>query len=112
MVVEAVDDRGESVMSEAKMTVNPNIADPVEAAYWAGVEAGMRRYAWWKDGREYVGTCGNTLTTAIRDMDRDSGAACWHPRFLNEDGVDYCGRCGIYVAPCDRGGPAPAVPYD
>lgn len=89
------------------MKVNPNIADPIEAAYWAGVEAGMRRYAWWKDGREHVGTCGNTLTTAINDMDKETGVPCWHPGFRHDDGVEYCIRCGLYVAPCDRVAPPP-----
>jgi len=73
---------------------NPSIEDPVEAAYWAGVEAGMRRFAWWRDGCEYVGSCGHTLKGAIRDMDRESGKPCWHPQFHDDDGVEYCSRCG------------------
>lgn len=39
---------------------------------WPGVSdedkayiAGMSAYAWWKDGEQYVGTCGTTLRTAI-----------------------------------------------
>ena|GEM_PF-4705462 len=27
--------------------------------------AGLTEYAWWKDGTQYVGTCGTTLTQAI-----------------------------------------------
>lgn len=39
--------------------------EEVIAAYRIGVEEGMRRYAWWKDGTEWVGTCGTTLAAAI-----------------------------------------------
>ena len=34
----------------------------------------MRRYAWWKDGTEYVGTSGTTLAAAILRF-RDSKEA-------------------------------------
>lgn len=27
---------------------------------------GVRLYAWWKDGVQYVGSCGNTLEDAIK----------------------------------------------
>ncbi len=74
---------------------NPNIKDPVEAAYWAGVEAGIQRFAWWKDGCEFVGTCNTSLKTAIRDMDKEAGAPCWHPGFHVDDNVEYCVRCGL-----------------
>lgn len=36
--------------------------------YKEGVIAGMRRFAWWKDGVEYVGSCGTTLKQAIEDF--------------------------------------------
>ena len=52
---------------------NPGIEEPQQAAYWAGVEAGLRRFAWWKDGTEYVGSCGTTLKQAIVKLDEDSG---------------------------------------
>jgi len=48
---------------------NPNNADPIEAAYWAGVEAGMRRY---------LGD----------DADDECGVPCSHPGFMDGDGVD------------------------
>jgi len=35
------------------------------SAYWDGVRDGLRRFAWWKDGTEYVGTCGTTLKEAV-----------------------------------------------
>lgn len=30
-----------------------------------GVIAGLTAFAWWKDGTQYVGTCGTTLKAAI-----------------------------------------------
>lgn len=46
---------------------NPNPhPDPEIASYFEGMRVGMRRYAWWKDGTQFVGTCGQTLSDAIR----------------------------------------------
>lgn len=33
-------------------------------SYYDGMEEGARRFAWWKDGVQYVGTCGKTLEQA------------------------------------------------
>ena len=33
---------------------------------WAN---GVREYAWWKDGVQYVGTCGTTLEQALKDKE-------------------------------------------
>jgi len=33
--------------------------------YDRGYVDGLRAYAWWRDGTEYVGTCGTTLKNAI-----------------------------------------------
>ena len=30
---------------------------------------GLTMYAWWKDGVQYVGTCGTTLKNAIKDLE-------------------------------------------
>ena len=38
---------------------------PLHRAWTDGVIAGLREYAWWKDGTQYVGSCGTTLKTAI-----------------------------------------------
>lgn len=86
----------------SKQSVNPAIEDPIEAAYWAGVEAGMIRFAWWKDGVENVGTCGTTLKRAIRDMDDEAGKPCWHPAFCSDDNVLYCVRCGVAKGPYEK----------
>jgi len=33
--------------------------------YSLGYEAGIREFAWWKDGIQYVGSCGTTLEKAL-----------------------------------------------
>lgn len=38
--------------------------------YIDGFIAGMRAFAWWKDGVQYVGTCGTTLKEVIAEADK------------------------------------------
>lgn len=35
-------------------------------SYWQGFRAGIREYAWWKEGVQYVGSCGTTLEEALK----------------------------------------------
>ena len=51
--------------------VNTSLGFP---EYWVGVRAGLCAYAWWKDGVEYVGTCGTTLKEAL-DQTHDAEQA-------------------------------------
>lgn len=39
------------------------------ANYIRGLKAGVRLYAWWKNGIQYVGTCGTTLKHALEKID-------------------------------------------
>ena len=39
--------------------------------YFNGIVEGVRLYAWWKDGEQYVGTCGKTLKEAIGDIEEE-----------------------------------------
>lgn len=39
--------------------------------YIRGLKAGVRLYAWWKDGVQYVGTCGTTLKHALERINKD-----------------------------------------
>jgi len=39
-----------------------------ELQYKKGYEDGVRAYAWWKDGVQYVGSCGKTLEQALKDV--------------------------------------------
>lgn len=40
-------------------------------AYYNGLRDGVRLYAHWKDGVQYVGTTGKTLKKAIEQIDAD-----------------------------------------
>lgn len=42
--------------------------------YIRGLKAGVRLYAWWKDGTQYVGTCGTTLKHALERIDKEETA--------------------------------------
>jgi glycerol-3-phosphate dehydrogenase len=40
-------------------------------AYFQGLKDGITRFAWWKDGTQYVGTTGKTLTEALDEIDAE-----------------------------------------
>lgn len=86
-------------MMDVDVPKHPSIEEPEKAAYWAGVENGLRRFAWWKDGTLYVGTCETTLREAIRDMDKEAGIVCLHPSLVATSNVSYCDRCGMKREP-------------
>lgn len=39
--------------------------------YFDGLREGIRMYAWWKDGIQYVGTTGRTLKEALAEIDEE-----------------------------------------
>ncbi len=39
--------------------------------YIRGLKEGVRLYAWWKDGTQYVGNCGTTLKHALERIDKE-----------------------------------------
>lgn len=39
--------------------------------FYAGQISGIARYAWWKDGVQYVGSCGTTLKEALDELERE-----------------------------------------
>lgn len=43
--------------------------------YYDGVREGIKQYAHWKDGVQYVGTCGTTLNTAIERINAEETRA-------------------------------------
>lgn len=45
--------------------------DVLAEAYLTGFRDGMERYAHWKDGQQFVGTCGTRLETARRLAEED-----------------------------------------
>jgi hypothetical protein len=50
-----------------------SIAEACRQAYLEGCKDGIRAFAHWKDGEQYVGTGGLKLTEALREVDRDGG---------------------------------------
>lgn len=38
--------------------------------FYEGMKEGIRLYAWWRDGIQYVGTTGRTLKEALEDVDK------------------------------------------
>jgi len=47
----------------------------VERAYVGGMKDGIELYAWWKDGEQFVGSCGTTLKEAFDKIDKRKGLA-------------------------------------
>lgn len=44
-------------------------------AYYNGIREGIEQYAHWKDGVQYVGTCGSTLKDALKRIDSEEKRA-------------------------------------
>lgn len=41
------------------------------AAYYEGMIDGVKLFAHWKDGEQFVGTCGRSLKQAIKDLEAE-----------------------------------------
>ena len=50
---------------------NPLTEREAFMCYYDGLEAGVERFAWWKDGVQYVGTTGKTLAQAYADIEAE-----------------------------------------
>ena len=48
---------------------------PLTKAYYNGIREGIEQYAHWKDGVQYVGTCGTTLKDALKRIDAEEQRA-------------------------------------
>jgi len=51
-------------------------------AYFDGAAAGIRCFAWWRDGTQYVGTTGTSLASALDELDAARATAL--KRFASE----------------------------
>ena len=49
----------------------PERSDEEKLLWWQGFVDGLRAYAWWRDGVQYVGSCGTTLSQAIINARKD-----------------------------------------
>jgi hypothetical protein len=77
--------------------------------YYEGVIEGLTRYAWWKDGVQYVGTCGRTLQDAIVDVEKEREDD-WnrqaesfdinklYPTSLQSKQCEHCKGTGIHIS--------------
>lgn len=43
----------------------------IQKAFKEGMIAGVRRFAWWRNGIQYVGACGTTLKKAIEGINKE-----------------------------------------
>jgi hypothetical protein len=43
----------------------------LKIAYKNGIIDGIKRYAWWEDGKQYVGTHKKTLERAIQEIEKE-----------------------------------------
>ena len=43
--------------------------------FYNGMREGVREYAHWRDGEQYVGTCGTTLKEALERIDSEEKQA-------------------------------------
>ena len=49
-------------------TLEERLNEQAEVAFEAGIKEGLWKYAWWKDGTQYVGTTGTTLKEALKEV--------------------------------------------
>ncbi len=58
-------------MSKRGKELCPECIKTFNSDYIRGLKAGVRLYAWWKEGLQYVGTCGTTLKHALEEIDKE-----------------------------------------
>lgn len=57
------------------MAKNFDVLKDLNKAYYNGIREGIKQFAHWKDGVQYVGTCGTTLKTALTQIDLEEKRA-------------------------------------
>ena len=70
-----MDTSNANLATKNKMTVDEHITN----AYYDGMIDGVRLFAHWKDGEQFVGTCGKTLKKAIEDIEKLRANALVNP---------------------------------
>jgi len=53
--------------NEQLQAANEALQAEVKRQYRKGYEDSLEAYAWWKDGVQYVGSCGTTLKQALKE---------------------------------------------
>lgn len=57
-----------------KEVIKPMLFSIVQA-HFDGIREGYRTWAWWKDGEQQVGSCGNTLASALTKLEAEQEKA-------------------------------------
>jgi hypothetical protein len=52
---------------------NAALRSDLKRTFLSGFIEGLKAFAWWKDGTQYVGTCGTTLQKAIDQAKEEAG---------------------------------------
>lgn len=47
-----------------------NLSKEAQLAYLKGILNGVTSFAWWKDGTQYVGTCGTRLSEVVVTVEK------------------------------------------
>lgn len=61
-------DELEYTAEQVEMAQGDSFARGFKEGYLDGATEWLTRYAWWKDGTQYVGSCGTTLKEALAQM--------------------------------------------
>jgi len=68
----AVQEIVSTVLENSNLTISDDARRAVTMAVCLGIREGLTRYAWWKNGVQYVGSCGTTLRAALKDADYEA----------------------------------------
>lgn len=72
-LLEMIDKLPEELQEEG--TIGRDLIDTIiDEAHKDGLRVGIRVYAWWKDGVQYVGSTGKTLEEALEEANKDAEA--------------------------------------
>lgn len=78
----------------------PDLRGISEESYQAGFEAGLKLFAHWKDGVQYVGTCGKSLQSAIQARDWEIDFKMFWADQVEKSRIDAkCDLCGAPKRP-------------
>lgn len=68
-------DSGDSAVSKTKVVkiTNDDCDRLMSLSFRRGLIEGIKKYAWYKDGVQYVGTAGQTLKQALAEIDSEHG---------------------------------------
>ena len=57
-----------NIVPEYELLIKGDVSKAYDCGAIDGMKDGIRRFAWWKDGVQYVGTTGKTLADALSEI--------------------------------------------